>query len=160
MEEFLIAETELELNYGRRYGLIGLNGSGKSTFLECLYAREVPIPEVIDIFHLSEEAEAQDLSAIEAVVWVAKQEIARLEAESDKLMETEGPESEALQLIYERLDSLDPNMLETKAGELLSGLGFSKSQVQKKDEGFVWWLENACVSCESASGFACSVTPG
>jgi len=128
----LIAETELELNYGRRYGLIGLNGSGKSTFLECLYAREVPIPEVIDIFHLSEEAEAQDLTAIEAVVWVAKQEIARLEAESDKLMETEGPESEALQLIYERLDSLDPNMLETKAGELLSGLGFSKSQVQKK----------------------------
>jgi len=122
----------LELNYGRRYGLIGLNGSGKSTFLECLAAREVPIPEAIDIFHLSEEAEAQDLSALDAVVYVAKQEIARLEAESDKLMEVEGPESEALQLIYERLDELDPNLLETRAGELLAGLGFSKTQVQKK----------------------------
>jgi len=128
----LIAETELELNYGRRYGLIGLNGSGKSTFLEALAAREVPIPEAIDIFHLAEEAEAQDLSALEAVVYVAKQEIARLEAESEKLMETEGPESEALQLVYERLDELDPNLLETRAGELLAGLGFTKTQVQKK----------------------------
>jgi len=128
----LIAETELELNYGRRYGLIGLNGSGKSTFLDCLAAREVPIPEQIDIFHLSEEAEAQDLSALEAVVYVAKQEIQRLEVESDRLMEVEGPESEALQLIYERLDELDPAMLETRAGELLAGLGFSKVQVQKK----------------------------
>jgi len=128
----LIAETDLELNYGRRYGLIGQNGSGKSTFLDCIAARELPIPEQIDIFHLSEEAEAQDLSALEAVVYVAKQEIARLEAESDRLMEQEGPESEALQLIYDRLGDLDPNMLETKAGELLAGLGFTKTQVQKK----------------------------
>jgi len=128
----LIAETELELNYGRRYGLIGLNGSGKSTFLECLNAREVPIPDAIDIFHLSEEAEAQDLTALEAVVYVAKMEIQRLEEESDRLMEVEGPDSEALQLVYERLDSLDPAVLESKAGELLAGLGFSKTQVLKK----------------------------
>jgi ATP-binding cassette subfamily F protein 2 len=128
----LIAETELELNYGRRYGLIGLNGSGKSTFLECIEAREVPIPEGIDIFHLSEEAEAQDLSALEAVVYVAKMEIQRLEAESDRILEEDGPDSETLQIIYERLDALDPNMLESRAGELLAGLGFSKTQVQKK----------------------------
>jgi len=122
----------LELNYGRRYGLIGRNGSGKSTFLECLAAREVPIPDQIDIFHLSEEAEAQDLSALDAVVYVAKQEIQKLEIESEKLLETEGPECDALQLIYERLDELDPNTLETRAGELLAGLGFTKTQVQKK----------------------------
>lgn len=128
----LVSETELELNYGRRYGLIGRNGSGKSTFLECLNAREVPIPEQIDIYHLSEEAEASELSALEAVVYVAKQEIQRLEAEADKLMEEEGPDSEALMLVYERLDELDPNVLETRAGELLAGLGFSKTQVQKK----------------------------
>jgi ATP-binding cassette subfamily F protein 2 len=128
----LIAETELELNYGRRYGLIGQNGCGKSTFLECLAAREVPIPEPIDIFLLSEEAEAQDLSALEAVVFEAKKEIKRLEAESDRLLEEEGPESENLQLVYDRLETLDPAVLETKAGELLAGLGFSKTQVQKK----------------------------
>ncbi|KAG0041462.1 ATP-binding cassette sub- F member 2, partial [Linnemannia elongata] len=44
----LISNTDIDLNFGRRYGLIGANGSGKSTFLECLAAREVPIPEHID----------------------------------------------------------------------------------------------------------------
>lgn len=130
--KMLIQETDLELTYGRRYGLIGSNGSGKSTFLDCLAHREVPIPEAIDIFHLSEEAEASDHTALEAVVHIAKEEIRRLEAESDRLIEVEGPESETLQLIYERLDELDPAVLETRAGELLSGLGFSKTQVQKR----------------------------
>lgn len=127
----LISETELELNHGRRYGLIGQNGCGKSTFLECLAAREVPIPEAIDIFYLSEEAEAQDISALDAVVEVAKNEIQRLEAESDRILEEEGPESENLQAIYDRLDALDPTTLETRAGELLAGLGFSKTQATK-----------------------------
>lgn len=41
----LIQDTTLELNCGRRYGLIGLNGSGKSALLSALGNREVPIPE-------------------------------------------------------------------------------------------------------------------
>lgn len=45
----LISNTDIDLNFGRRYGLIGANGSGKSTFLECLANREVPIPEHIDV---------------------------------------------------------------------------------------------------------------
>lgn len=48
-----------------RYGLIGQNGCGKSTFLECLAAREVPIPEHMDIYLLAEEAPPTDLSAME-----------------------------------------------------------------------------------------------
>jgi len=47
-------------------------------------------------------------------------------------MEDEGPDSENLQLVYDRLDALDPNMLEAKAGELLYGLGFSKQQMAKQ----------------------------
>merc|ERR1711865_661017 len=55
----LIADATLTLTYGHRYGLIGQNGSGKSTLLECIAEREVPIPEFIDIWHLSEEASPQ-----------------------------------------------------------------------------------------------------
>lgn len=99
--------------------------------MECLAAREVPIPAAIDIFHLSEEAEPQELSALEAVVQVAKLEIQRLEAECDKLLEEEGPESENLQVVYDRLDALEPNTLESRAGELLAGLGFTKTQAAK-----------------------------
>lgn len=45
----LISNTDIDINFGRRYGLIGANGSGKSTFLECLANREVPIPNHIDV---------------------------------------------------------------------------------------------------------------
>ena len=45
----LIDNAAIELNFGRRYGLIGSNGSGKSTFLESLAARDIEIPEHIDV---------------------------------------------------------------------------------------------------------------
>jgi ATP-binding cassette subfamily F protein 2 len=40
----LIQDATLELTYGRRYGLLGENGCGKSTFLKALDKREFPIP--------------------------------------------------------------------------------------------------------------------
>jgi len=128
----LVQETDLELNYGRRYGLIGSNGSGKSTILDAIAAREIPIPKRIDIFLLSEEAEASDRTALQAVIDKSKQEVARLEAEEVRLLEEEGPDSENLQLIYDRLDALDPSKFESKAGELLYGLGFTKQQAEKQ----------------------------
>jgi len=128
----LVQETDLELNYGRRYGLVGSNGSGKSTILEAIADREIPIPDHIDTYLLREEAEASDRTALQAVVDKSMEEIKRLEAEELRLMEEEGPESEELQIIYDRLEALDPSQLETRAGELLFGLGFSKTQVQKK----------------------------
>lgn len=39
----LVEDTTIELNQGGRYGLLGRNGCGKSTFLKCLAAREVPV---------------------------------------------------------------------------------------------------------------------
>jgi ATP-binding cassette subfamily F protein 2 len=94
---------------------------------------------------LREEAEASDRTALQAVVDRSMEEIARLEAEEIRIMEEEGPESEELQLIYDRLEALDPSKLESKAGELLFGLGFSKTQVQKhtKDLSGGWRMRVA-----------------
>lgn len=55
----LVEDTTIELNWGQRYGLIGRNGCGKSTFLRCLAEREVPIPDHIDTYLLSEEAKVR-----------------------------------------------------------------------------------------------------
>lgn len=141
----LVQETDLELNYGRRYGLLGSNGSGKSTILTAIADREIPIPERIDIYLLREEAEASDRTALQAVVDKSQEEITRLEAEEARLMEEEGPDSENLQLVYDRLDALDPSKLEARAGELLHGLGFSKTQANKmtKDLSGGWRMRVA-----------------
>ena len=44
MGAIMLDETEIILNHGNRYGLIGRNGCGKSTLLKALGARAVPIP--------------------------------------------------------------------------------------------------------------------
>lgn len=52
----------------RRYGLLGLNGCGKSTLLTAIGCRELPIPSHMDIYHLSREIEASEMSSLEAVI--------------------------------------------------------------------------------------------
>jgi ATPase subunit of ABC transporter with duplicated ATPase domains len=39
----LIQDCSIELTIGRRYGLIGQNGCGKTSFLQCLANREVGV---------------------------------------------------------------------------------------------------------------------
>jgi len=80
----LIEESDLSLNYGNRYGFIGRNGCGKSTFMNVIGARCIPIPEGIDIYHVKEEIEASDMSALEAVMSV-DEERNKLEAEAELL---------------------------------------------------------------------------
>ncbi|GCF01164.1 ABC transporter ATP-binding protein arb1 [Zygosaccharomyces mellis] len=128
----LIQDSILELNYGRRYGLLGENGCGKSTFLKALAAREFPIPEAIDVYLLDEPAENSDYSALEYVVREAENELKRLEELVEKIIIDEGPESDYLEQLYERMDSLDPDTFETRAAIILVGLGFNKDTIQKK----------------------------
>lgn len=78
----LIAECQFELNQGCRYGLIGNNGCGKTNFLASIAMREVPIPEHIDMYHLTHECEPTDRSAIQQVIDHVEAEIIKLEKTS------------------------------------------------------------------------------
>jgi ABC transporter len=91
------------LHLCRRYGLIGPNGCGKSCLLKSLAAREVAIPNHIDIYYLDREVAASDETALDCVKSVDEERV-RLEKESEKLMEQEmAPEVEQrLEDIYEK----------------------------------------------------------
>ena len=54
--------------YGRRYGLIGRNGVGKSTLLRHMALRDVPIPTNVSLLYVEQEITGDDTSAIEAVL--------------------------------------------------------------------------------------------
>lgn len=132
----LLQDTRLELNCGRRYGLIGLNGSGKSTLLAVLGNREVPIPNHIDIFHLTREMPASDKTALECVMEVDEERV-RLEELADQLVSCEDDESqEQLMDVYERLEDLSADTAGARAGYILHGLGFTKDMQQKKCKDF------------------------
>lgn len=128
----LIQDTTLELNFGRRYGLLGENGCGKSTLLKAIAAREYPIPEHIDIYLLNEPAEPSEFSALEYVVREAEHELKRLEHLVEEILEKEGPESPSLDDLYERIDGMDPNTFESRASVILIGLGFNSTTINKK----------------------------
>ena len=51
----ILTDTTLTLAYGRRYGLVGQNGIGKSTLLRALSRRELAIPTHISILHVEQE---------------------------------------------------------------------------------------------------------
>ncbi|KAK9829985.1 hypothetical protein WJX72_009031 [[Myrmecia] bisecta] len=141
----LIQDCSIELTIGRRYGLLGANGSGKSNFLACLANREVPIPSHMDLYHLCAEAEPSTRTALEAVVDHIKAEVERLNAEEEHIMTEFGPEDERLDAIYQRLEELDPANFETDAAKLLHGLGFNKQMMarQTKDMSGGWRMRVA-----------------
>eukprot|EP00729_Bicosta_minor_P010107 gene10107-14007_t len=65
----LFEDAQLTLVYGRRYGLIGRNGSGKTTFLKYLAAKEIPgIPWYIQILHISQEIHGGHRSAMQTLL--------------------------------------------------------------------------------------------
>ncbi|XP_050699130.1 ATP-binding cassette sub-family F member 2-like isoform X1 [Eriocheir sinensis] len=132
----MLQDTKLELNCGRRYGLIGTNGCGKSTLLATLANREVPIQSHIDIFHLVREMPASDKTALQCVMEVDEERI-RLEALAEELAASEGDEAqEQLMDIYERLEDLGADTAEAKAAFILHGLGFTHSMMEKKCRDF------------------------
>ncbi|KAL1805376.1 hypothetical protein DCAR_0830976 [Daucus carota subsp. sativus] len=131
----LIVDSELELNYGRRYGLLGLNGCGKSTLLTSIGRRELPIPEHMDIFHLTREIEASDMSSLQAVLNCDEEKL-KLEKEAEALAAQDDGGGEALERIYERLDAMDAATAEKRAAEILFGLGFTKEMQAKKTRDF------------------------
>uniref|UniRef100_A0A7S0UP19 ABC transporter domain-containing protein n=1 Tax=Polytomella parva TaxID=51329 RepID=A0A7S0UP19_9CHLO len=127
----LIQDCSIELTIGRRYGLIGQNGCGKSNFLQCIAKREVPVPEHLDIYHLDQEAEPTDRTALQAVIDHIQEELAKLQELEEQIMTESGPEDERLEALYERMDELDPSTFESRAAELLYGLGFGKEMQQR-----------------------------
>ncbi|WMV56015.1 hypothetical protein MTR67_049400 [Solanum verrucosum] len=131
----LIVDSELELNYGRRYGLLGLNGCGKSTLLTAIGLRELPIPDHMDIFHLSREIDASDMTSLEAVINCDEERL-QLEKEAEALAAQDDGGGEQLERIYERLEAMDAATAEKRAAEILFGLGFDKKMQAKKTRDF------------------------
>ncbi|KAJ6053517.1 uncharacterized protein N7446_009529 [Penicillium canescens] len=128
----LVTDSTLELTYGRRYGLLGENGCGKSTMLKSIAAREFPVPEHVDIYLLNEGAPPSDLGALEWVVREAERQLEAMEKKAEDVLEAEGPDSPILEDLYDNIDKMDPSTFHVRASLILTGLGFNKHTINKK----------------------------
>eukprot|EP00300_Choanocystis_sp_HF-7_P036932 c52891_g1_i1.p1 GENE.c52891_g1_i1~~c52891_g1_i1.p1 ORF type:complete len:619 (-),score=160.90 c52891_g1_i1:107-1909(-) len=127
-----VNDTTIELNWGNRYGLIGRNGSGKSTFLRCLAERDVPIPEHFDTYLLSEEAPPCEMTGLQYVIASAAEEVIRLDKQIEKILSEEGADCPLLLDLYDRLEELDESTFESRASSILVGLGFNTNSMHKR----------------------------
>jgi len=134
----ILSDTSLELNFGRKYGLIGLNASGKSTLLKCIGKRELPIPKNKEIYFVDREAPASELTALEMVMQDADREREKLDKELEELVSGEPSDEQQDRItdIYELLEALDVKTIEMRAAKILHGLGFTKETVHKKTKDF------------------------
>ena len=82
--KILLENTALTVVSGRKYGLVGPNGKGKSTLLRLLAKRQIPVPDGIDALLVEQEVVGDDNSALQSVV-MADVELMALRAEEAEL---------------------------------------------------------------------------
>lgn len=64
----LLQGADLVLASGRRYGLVGRNGLGKTTLLRMISSKQLAIPSHISVLHVEQEVIGDDTTALESVL--------------------------------------------------------------------------------------------
>ncbi|KAK9043002.1 hypothetical protein V6N11_071353 [Hibiscus sabdariffa] len=139
----LLKNASVKISHGKRYGLVGPNGMGKSTLLKLLAWRKIPVPKNIDVLLVEQEVVGDDRTALQAVV-SANEELVRLREEVAALQNGGEDESglngddtgEKLAELYERLQILGSDAAEAQASKILAGLGFTKEMQGRSTRSF------------------------
>ncbi|EFJ43917.1 hypothetical protein VOLCADRAFT_95808, partial [Volvox carteri f. nagariensis] len=108
----LVTDATVMLAFGRRYGLIGRNGTGKTTLLRALAAHEIKgIPANCQVLHVEQEVVGDDTPVIEAVLACDAERTALLKGAAatpgDKVGGDEAAMSARLVAVYQRLQEID-----------------------------------------------------
>lgn len=139
----LLKNASVKISHGKRYGLIGPNGKGKSTLLKLLAWRKIPVPKNIDVLLVEQEVVGDNRTAIEAVV-SANEELVKLRQEAQRLqdlsledgVDDEVDSGEKLADVYEKLQEIGSDAAEAQASKILAGLGFTKSMQGRPTKSF------------------------
>ncbi|VFQ76021.1 unnamed protein product [Cuscuta campestris] len=145
----LIVDGTVTLSFGRHYGLVGRNGTGKTTFLRYMAMHSIDgIPRNCQILHVEQEVVGDNTSVLQCVLNCDVERTQLLEEESHLLelqkdIELEGEVgkgngetyknaiAQRLEEIYKRLELIDAYSAESRAASILAGLSFT-TEMQKR----------------------------
>ncbi|GIY95744.1 ATP-binding cassette sub-family F member 1 [Caerostris extrusa] len=135
----LFIDASLHITAGRRYGLVGPNGHGKTTLLKKIASRDLNIPPTIDVLLCEQEVVADDTPAVE-VVLKSDVKCSELKDEMKKLEEEVSKgcmkKQERLNEVYEELRIIGADSAEARARRILSGLGFTREMQNRATKNF------------------------
>ena len=146
----LVTDCSIELNQGCRYGLVGTNGSGKSNVLAAIAQGDLEMPEHIDLYHLHEEAPATEQTGVEAVIAHIREEAAKLEALSERIIEEAGPEDERWsRFLIASTSETRPALNRARASSFRAWLLRRPRPDGPQDQAHVWRVAHARVPRQS-----------
>ncbi|KAG7017018.1 ABC transporter F family member 3 [Cucurbita argyrosperma subsp. argyrosperma] len=142
----LIVDGTVTLSFGRHYGLIGRNGTGKTTFLRAMAMHAIDgIPQNCQILHVEQEVVGDDTTALQCVL-NSDIERTQLLGEEARLLALQDAKSSAavdkdgiaqrLEEIYKRLEFIDAYSAEARAASILAGLSFSPEMQRQATKAF------------------------
>jgi ATPase subunit of ABC transporter with duplicated ATPase domains len=125
----LFEGVSLQLNPGNRYGLVGANGSGKSTFLRIVAGDEEPTHGTVRIAKsarvgvLRQDRFLSDDELILDLAMRGDEVVCAALAEQRTLLALEHPDAARLADLEDRIIAHDGYTLEARASRVLEGLG-------------------------------------
>ncbi|XP_017872377.1 PREDICTED: ATP-binding cassette sub-family F member 1 [Drosophila arizonae] len=135
----LFVNANLLIAHGRRYGLVGPNGHGKTTLLRHIASRAFAIPPNIDVLLCEQEVVATDKTAI-ATILEADVKRTKMLQKADELEKqfAAGDMSvqEELNDTFAELKAMGAYSAEARARRILAGLGFSKEMQDRPTNKF------------------------
>ncbi|KAG9493842.1 hypothetical protein GDO78_001621 [Eleutherodactylus coqui] len=140
-ERVLLTGAELHLASGRRFGLVGRNGLGKTTLLKMLASRSLRVPSHISILHVEQEVAGDDTPALQSVLEcdTLRESLLKEERELNARISAgkgDGSESTRLSEIYGKLEEIEADKAPARASVILAGLGFKHSMQQQVTKEF------------------------
>jgi ATP-binding cassette subfamily F protein 1 len=139
--KILFKDAALTIGHGRRYGLVGANGRGKSTLLKMIASHDLKLPPRIDFLYVEQEVVADDTPAVEAVLKADKVRWDLMHEERILMKKVDaGDESnqviERLGVVVQELTNMGADSMEAKARRILYGLGFTMDMQTKPTKMF------------------------
>ena len=136
----LFVNANLHVTNGRRYGLVGPNGMGKTTLLKHIANRQLAIPPNIDVLLCEQEVQADEKSALDVLLNADKKRLDLLAEQKrlENLLESskETGLQDKLHHVYDELKAINADAAEPKARRILAGLGFTPEMISRPSKSF------------------------
>ena len=135
----LLENVDLTLTAGMHVGVVGANGTGKSSLFACLLgelhadAGELEFPPGWVIAHVAQETPGVPRPAID---YVMDGDAALRAVEAELAAAETADDGHALALAHERYDAIDGYAARARAAALLSGLGFAPLELEQPVAAF------------------------